>query len=283
MPLYTQNELQNRNKTIQSHKLLLNFLDRNSINNLVHLFNAQNTNSKSEIVKRIEEEQNVRGIFTPDISVESKVYTNKNKTDSTLHLQIKKEGIDFLHLSIHLCVQSLNTKSSGILHVVKNVYDIPSSLLSKKELKKITHIPISIQQPAHKQHSLEFSITDGYDTPLKVQNSALYDSLVQKEMDIILTVLNSLFDEDDEYYIGNKDKLIPIHKNTNTVLKNMNRYTQHVERKNKGMSILPSLNANNHSYTNYIIKNRTTTRKHSLKPTKSLRTTRKEKHKPSRV
>jgi len=275
MPLYTDTQLRNRNRIIQSQKLLFNFLDNESINNLVDLFTMRDTNSKSEIVKLIEEEQNVRGIFTHDISVESKIYTNKNKTDSTLHLQIKKDGADFLHLSIHLCVQALNPKNSGIFHIVKNIYNIRSPLITKKELKKITHIPILIQQPPDKPNSLVFNIVDGYDTPSKVQTAILYDSLVKKEMDVILTVLNRLFDEDDEYYIGNKNKLVPIHKNTNVVLKNMNKYTQYVERKNKGALTLPSLNTENHSYNNYSIRNRNSTRKQPKKKLSVRTTTRK--------
>ena len=67
-------------------------------------------------------------------------------------------------------------------------------------------------------------------------------------MDVIITVLNNLFDEDNsEYYIGDEDTLFPIHNNTNVILGNINTYTQHVTRKNKGVKMYPSF-SNNKAY-----------------------------------
>jgi hypothetical protein len=58
-------------------------------------------------------------------------------------------------------------------------------------------------------------------------------------MDVIINVLNRLFDEDDEYYIGNNSTLYPIHKKTNLVLNNINKHTTIITRKNKGTFLYP--------------------------------------------
>jgi hypothetical protein len=65
-------------------------------------------------------------------------------------------------------------------------------------------------------------------------------------MDVITTVLNQLFDEDDaEHYVGNYDALhsnklnthvsqLLIEPNTNNILRNMNTRTKYITRKNIG-------------------------------------------------
>jgi hypothetical protein len=59
-------------------------------------------------------------------------------------------------------------------------------------------------------------------------------------MDVIISVLNRLFDEDDEYYIGNNSIVYPIHNKTNLVLNNINKHTTILTRKNKGKFLYPT-------------------------------------------
>ena len=270
MALYNPAQLVQRKAILQTHKLLWNILDRNTINNLIDLFDTHTVKSKSKLEKYIEEERNRQGLNTTNIKIDSKFY-GKNENDSTLLIDISKDGIKILHLSIHLYVKDLEPKHTGVIHMYKNIY----KTINPKSPKRKLYALISVQQPADKSHSLVFTIANGYTTPSNIQNTNLYDPELQKEMDVILTVLNRLFDEEDEYYIGDKDRLVPIHKNTNTILKNMNTHIGHVERKNKGTLTLPVLNTENHSYNNYSIKNRTSTRKQPKKKLSVRTTTRK--------
>ena len=114
-----------------------------------------------------------------------------------------------------------------MIHIYKNIYKNINASVAKKSLYAL----ISVKRPINKQHSLEFSIDDGYTTP-NVANAYLYDPEIQKEMDVIIAVLNRIFDEDNkEYYIGNKDRLVSIHSRTNNVLENINKRTAFVSRK----------------------------------------------------
>jgi hypothetical protein len=86
-----------------------------------------------------------------------------------------------------------------------------------------------------------------------------YDADLAIEMDVILSVMNRLFDEDDnEYYIGNKDILYPIKNQTNNVLININGPNVIPKRQNTGTMLLPPLQSILH---NMSIPRRTKTAK----------------------
>ncbi len=109
-------------------------------------------------------------------------------------------------------------------------------------VKKALYTLISVEQPVDKLKSLKFKISNGYETK-GVYNSNIYDPLLQKEMDVIITVLNRLFDENNkEYYIGNSNSLFHLQNKTNLCLKNINNYTKYVSRKNKGIRLIPLVN-----------------------------------------
>lgn len=235
MVKYTKKELDKRKTILQSQIKFTCFLNLDMINLLIYLFDHKNQNDDNpKIIKYIQDERKVKGLNSSNITIEHKVY-GEYSDSSTLHLGIRKNNRDILHLSIHLCVKNLEPKHTGVIHIYKNIYRILNPLLQKK----ILYALISIEQPPNKPNSLKFSISDGYTTP-GVNNAKLYDLEIQKEMDIIITVLNKLFDEDNsEYYIGNKNKLIPIHDKTNIVLKTINQYSEHAVRKNKGVQVFP--------------------------------------------
>jgi len=105
---------------------------------------------------------------------------------------------------------------------------------------------IGLIQP--KENSLKFSIDYGYTS--NFANDSLHDSDIQKEMNVIIKVLNKLFDEDNkEFYIGeytnDKKEITPIHLHINHIFENMNTHNQHTSRQNKGSTLLPQLNTNN--------------------------------------
>lgn len=74
----------------------------------------------------------------------------------------------------------------------------------------------------------------------------MYDPLLQQEMDVIITVLNRLFDENNkELYIGNSNNLTPLHNNLDNVLKNINIVKKKVSRRNVGVRVMPLINNEN--------------------------------------
>jgi hypothetical protein len=239
MEKYNQQEILKRNKIIKSQLLFGNFLNTDIILKLISLFD-KNNNTDNNITKFIQDERKEQGLNNSTVKIRSEVYKT-NKTHYTLHLQIIKNGIEFIHLSIHLISNTINSDKDGLIHIYKNIYK--KSISSRKRYK--LYALISVKQPVNKPNSLEFFIANGYNTPPNVRNTETYDSQIQDEMNIIVTVLNKLFDENNpEMYIGNKynNKIYSVHNITNNVLNNINKYSKYTTRKNKGTKIFHSFN-----------------------------------------
>lgn len=248
-----------RKVIIESHKLLWGFLDASMINKLINLFDDTDKSSNDKISHYIENERMTQGLDSSTIIIKSMIY-GYDKSNSTLLIEIKKNNIDFLHLTIHLNPNSFNPKHSGLIHMVKNFYTIPKYSMARKKL----YVLISIKQHADKPNSLFFSIEDGYTTEIK--NAHLYDPEIQQEMNVIITVLNRLFDEDNnEFYIGHQNKIFPIHNKTNTILENINNHSHIVSRKNKGSRLYPQLNNSDPSILKIKYSKKTLKRKHKTK------------------
>jgi hypothetical protein len=260
MVLYTLKNLAKRHKIIQSQILFGNFLDSHIINKLINLFDKYNKSNES-IVKYVENERILRK-YNSNIEIKSEVY-NIDENKPTLHLQIIKNNIDFIHLSIHLITNELKPKDNGIIHFKKDIYKKLYNTANK-----LLYTLISVSKPSNKPNSLEFSIADGYNTPSNVKNTEIYDLDLQREMDAIISVLNHLFDETNtEFYIGDPNKLHSIHRNTNRVLTNINKDSKHTIRKNKGIKMLPNY-ASNIPFS--ISKNKKVSIKLSKRPTRKI-------------
>jgi hypothetical protein len=241
MVIYTQHDLLRRNKIIQSHVLLGNFLDSYSINKLINLFDKNNKSDES-IVKYIENERKLRNYNSSNIEIKSEIY-DINVKKPTLLLKIIINRIEFIHLSIHLIANELKPKNTGIIHFKKDIY----KYLDNNTQNKLLYALIYVTEPANRPNSLLFSIADGYNTPSNVKNTQIYDPELQQEMDAIIAVLNNLFDETNiEFYIGDRRKFYSIHKHTNNVLNNINKYSKQTTRKNKGTKMLPNYISNNY-------------------------------------
>ena len=251
---YTPEELFERDTYIQSQKLFWRFLDSTIVNKFVYLFAENNKNSNENIRKYIEDERKVQGLDSSDVIIRSRVYgyDDAKKPNSTILLSIEKNNQKFLHLTFHLTPNSFISDSAGLLHMFKNVFEKNFKLTKKnKRNRKIAnklYAPLFIQQPTDKPESLEFSVADKYLTT-DLPTAHLYDTELQKEINIIITVINRLFDENNKkFYVGNQNRLFPIHNRTNAVLTNINSQTQHVTIKNKGVRMYPQLN-NNQPYS----------------------------------
>jgi hypothetical protein len=236
MPRYTENEQGKRSNIIKSQTKFGDFLDSDSINKLIHLFD-QNNKSNDSIVKYVQNERNIRG-YNPDIVIKSEVY-GTNDENSTLFLKLIKNDIEILHLTIHLISTNLSPNKKGMIHFVKDIY---SKNVTRSKYYKLYTL-ISIEQPYNKKYSLEFTIADNYNTPSNIPKVDIYDHELKREMDVIITVLNRMFDENNnEYYIGNKNKLYFVHNITNNILNNINAHSIYTKRKNKGNKLIPRFN-----------------------------------------
>lgn len=236
MSIFTQTELNKRKSILKTHTLFGDFLNSDITNKLVHLF------ENGDIIKYVEDERKKQKLTDSGISIKSFVFATE-KNDSTLLLEINKNNKTLLHISIHLIAKNLNSEKSGLIHFYKNIH---KSILKKNKTKKpLLYALIQVQQPANKPNSLEFSIGNGYTTNQSIPNAAKYDPELQKEMNAIIEVLNNIFNEKkSEFYIGEPDKLYPIHNKTNNVLNNINNHSTLTTRKNKGVRMLPKLSLN---------------------------------------
>jgi len=275
MMSYTQTELNKRNKIIQSQKIFWDFLDTYSINKLTNLFD-NNNHSNESITKYIDNERKLKKMDISGVDIVSQVYDDNQRYNFLL--EIKKNNKRFVHLSIHLSPETFDPKLNGVIHIFKNFYKRKKS----KTMKPKIYALIGVTQ--HKPKSLKFSIDDGYTTGFV--NDPLYDPEIQQEMDVIITVLNRLFDEDnDEFYIGNKDEIIPIHMKINTILENINTRAKQVSRKNKGNFVFPPLNIANSRHTKTDPKRKRgqqITRKKSTKYIKLINIKKRDKRKSKR-
>ena len=162
--------------------------------------------------------------------------------NGTLIATIKKNNINYVHISIHVSPSKLEPNKQGIIHFKKDIY---LKKVNKRTSHKIYTL-IHIEQPPNKLNSLRFFRTDGDVTNVD-KSQGDYDADLAIEMDIILAVMNRIFDEDDkEYYIGDSDSIYPIHNKTNNLLNNVNRLNVIPKRRNIGSMLMPSLQHTNH-------------------------------------
>jgi hypothetical protein len=233
-------KLHKKELNLQSQIIFGNFLDTDIISKLVDLFNNKGHDTP-KIVKYIYDERELQGLDTNNVKIESEVY-GTNKRGSSLFLKIFKDNKEFIYLNIHLIASKLNIKDGGIIHIVKEIYR--SKGVPGRKKNKLYAI-ISVKQPDGKPNSLEFSIDKDYyktNAP-NVVNSNILDEELNKEMDVIIIVLNRLFDEDNkEFYIGDKDKLHTFNNNTDKVLNNINNRSKLTTRKNKGTKTILGAN-----------------------------------------
>lgn len=170
----------------------------NMFNALIHLFD-KNVNTYAgpyhKITNYINMERAHRHLDMINNTVESNVHEHAKKNIS-LYLNIFKNNKRFIHLSLHLTPKELNPKKEGMIHIYKNIYNKP------KQNKSKYYALITVNYNANKPHSLYFTINDEYKITQNV-NAHVYDADIQQEMDVIITVLNRIFDENNkDFYIS---------------------------------------------------------------------------------
>jgi hypothetical protein len=246
MPYYNSTELQQRYKILQSQLIFGEYLDIDIINRLINLFDDTSKNSDYKVSKYLSDERTYRNLNNSNMEIKGDVYGNRNK-GYTLGLAITKNNNDYIHLTIHLSLNSLKPEDAGMLHIYKDIYE---KYVSRKG-RTLLYSLISIEIPSGKQNSLHFSIGYGYNTPVTVSSSHNYDSELKPEIDAFIAVLNKLFDEDNtEFYIGNKRNLNKIHNSTNIISENINVRNNHYTRKNKGSRMFQIALHNNSMHIN---------------------------------
>ena len=237
--MYSNRNLQHRSDILESQLLLIRFLTADIMNNLVHLFSkdcCKNRDKHITIAQMIKDERAHQNL-TDDVTILSHAYKDAIRNGSSnIVLDIHKYGKKFVHLTIHLSPNSLHPKDAGLLHFLKDIYT--KRITSRKDERH--YALIKVEQP--RPNSLHFSIGDGYHTP-GAKNAMKYDREVQQEMDVVIAVLNRLFDSSDEYFIGHvRNAPIEIINRTNELLKNMNQHSKLATRKNKGKMMGPTWN-----------------------------------------
>jgi hypothetical protein len=198
------------------------------------------TNTFPKITDYVKEEWKKHHMNDPTITVRSEIYgyidknTKKiNKITPSLHLQIQQNGRDLVHLSIHLIIASLEPKHTGIIHFYKNEYKNKTKYHPRIVARN--HYSLIKVHPFH--HSLQFSINYGYHTKGVTNQNVTIETLIQEHMNIIVNVLNSIFDETNTRYIGHKN-IAEIHPLINETVKAMNDKNTHSSRSDKHITMM---------------------------------------------
>lgn len=241
----TPNELNRHNKTVQTHRNFGSVLTIPIIDTLLHLFDdkyitynfnktinhveASHINTSTEInnieilpqlnlstsksyqpakiTNYILEELNTLHINTSFIKVTSMIY-GYNSDNTTLLIEIMKNGQNYIHFTLHLAPTRLNANKSGSIHFKKNVYH--SRQIIKNPFLQYALIKINWSQ--NKPDSLIFSLVDEYTSRVTCRKQE-NDAELQIYMEVILRILNRLFDEDNiQYYVGYRNILLPSHQ-----------------------------------------------------------------------
>jgi len=226
----SNNQLKQRDEILESQKIFWRFLNSTMMNKIINLFDDA-VAGPDKISKYIENERRLRGM--DEVSVVGKVYGNID-VESDVLLEISKNNKPILHLSFHLSPYSFSSKKTGPLHIYKNIYNSNHSLYKKKK-----YALIHVEKPIGKLNSLEFRIADGYKTPGITFDTT--EKQLQEEMDVIIHVINRIFDENDPYYIGIKEDVILINLRTDNILNNINK-SPLISVKNKGVRMIGKLN-----------------------------------------
>jgi hypothetical protein len=165
-----------------------------TINAMVYLFNPNNEDNVLNIGRYIQNERKRQIIdINTTVRIISDVY-DVGRGNPTLYLGIIKDGVEFIHLNFHLCVRSWEDHPAGLLHISKDIY--PKNKCTKKSPCAMIFMKQDLPD------SIFFSIpSQYYHTDIEYP---IYDDEIKKEMDVIITVLNRLFDEKNKrFYVGN--------------------------------------------------------------------------------
>jgi hypothetical protein len=184
-----------------SHQLLGSFFSGWVLNRLIHLFDADPTfnDPVHNIVAYIDEEHKLRKIDTTDITVVSRVHGHlRPKPDPMCIAEISYKGVPIVHLTIHVAPNRLLPAQHGMIHLVKNHYQNKSKYGVLSDGARVRLLAIV---PKNKPNSLFFRIMDGKAPPS--QGNISLDPIIQKEMKVLVAVLNKIFDEKDlKHYVG---------------------------------------------------------------------------------
>lgn len=170
-----------------------------------------------------------------------------------------------------------------MIHIKKDIYFV------KRTCRDTDVYCALLKVEAPNDRSLRFSI--GFDDDTSTSPlSSIYNEEVNQEMDVIVAVLNKIFDADnDAYFIGNPEArlALPIENKTNVFLSNMNAHPQVATRRNRGrlMNLTTSrypANAHFHTKCNnikhMIRSNRNTRKSHKNKQSGTRKSARKLSH-----
>jgi hypothetical protein len=178
----------------------------------------------------------------PDITYISKVH-KPTDDDPKYILEVYKGKIKLIHLTIHIAPTSLKRKHHGMIHIVRNVYNNPKKYGTRKNYATMR---IQAFKDTAKPQSRAFKIV-GNRSPPPHPNAQQYDADVTRESDILIKVLNNIFDERKTYLYANNEiasrkvnhtyipPSVPPHTHTNPIAMKINSHNQTIfSRGNQG-------------------------------------------------
>jgi hypothetical protein len=177
-PFQTVNSRGKTRKIINTQLNVINCLSPDLLNGLLQRFRSQ------AVVNEIQQLRANHHELDAQMQIQSSIVPNSKKYKASLYINYTLSGREVFHFSFHLCPNSTNRSSSGLLHV-KQTTNSDERIL-----------PLRIQRSAS-SNSILFSL--GSDVKYKQPLSDLY----KLEARIICDVLNMYFDtQNTAKYIG---------------------------------------------------------------------------------
>jgi hypothetical protein len=241
--------IQQRRRIHRSHLLLSRFMSLHTINQLLHIFDPIILNddvTTHHIRKYILNENTKQGINMNKRNLSISTVVSDPANNPTCIAKILYHGRPFLHLSIHLAPTDKEIDNHGMIHLVKDYYCVGRKVMPIGECR----VRIKVTSIDDKPGSLSFELNDDIPPPADADTSM--EPIMKTEMDILMTVLNRLFNQNEPwYYVGtamptnhklvNMNKAAPLlshHPGTNPSAMRINGLM--IPRKNTGL-LLPSV------------------------------------------
>jgi hypothetical protein len=171
----------NKRKNINTHYNVINFLDRQMLNEFLMRFKDQT------IANDIKQER-IQNRYKPIFSdIKSRVDTKNKNYGTSLYINYyDKNNKQVFHASFHLCPKFYNPNSNGPIHFRINV--------AKSKNKTRKSLPAKVCRRSNSVESLYFCLGDTTNKNI--------DKLYEKEIKIINNVLNSYFTKGRINYLG---------------------------------------------------------------------------------
>jgi hypothetical protein len=241
---------------VNSHALFGSGFDEGSVNNFIGSFREENQPTPTDpaphsitayIMKEHDEQQKLKnGITVTSLVKGFQMHEINEDNDPMCIVKILYNNKNLIHLTIHLAPTRLFPYEHGMIHIVKDCY----KSRRKRIFSPMVTMRIHVSTPLNKPLSKHFTLIDDTHPIYGHAGDAATENRIKEESDILIGVLNKMFNQDEPfYYIGHpQGNMVNLNNQTATpafpkqpitdlILNQMNRPAVKFSRKNKGTQL----------------------------------------------